>query len=242
MKVPSTEETLDQVERLREWAGEFSGRPASDGALAKSISLYNENRGLFSALEGRLAESPGAYASLEVFSLVRSAAALPREAHTELIRAALSRDPAAERRFRARLFLGGVTAPRPVMEAIDEAGGVLVGDDLASGHRIHAAMVDEKGDPALAISRRLRAQLLRLAGTEAEPSWAARLFARVEASGADRFLYLGTSAADLPEEAGKIAAEAGRRGIPFLFLETDLSSRFPERQKAQIASFITPGG
>jgi hypothetical protein len=179
---------------------------------------------------------------MEVFSLVRSATALPREAHTELIRAALSRDPAPGRRFRAKLFLGGVMAPRAVMEAIDGAGGALVGDDLASGRRIHEAMVDERGDPALAISRSLRAQLLGLAAAEVEPSWAARVLARVEASGADRFLYLGTSASALPEDAGKLAAEAGRRGIPFLSLETDLSSRSPERQKRQIASFITPEG
>ena len=237
MKVPSTEETLDQVESLREWAGEFSGRPVSDGALSKSISAFNENRKLFSVLAGRMAESPGAYSALEVFWLYRSAMSLHREAHTELLRTALSRDLAPGMRFRARLFLGGRLALRPVMEAIDSAGGALVGDDLEAGHRTHDALVEEKGDPALALSRRLRARLLGLAEAEVEPSWAVRLLTRVEASGADRFLYLGTSA-DFPENAGKLAPEADRRGIPFLCLELDSSSRFSEREKERIATFI----
>jgi len=235
------EETLDQIEMFREWAGEISGRPASDGALEKSISAFNENRMLFSALEGRLAASPGAYSALEVFWLLRSAMPLPRETHTDLLRAALSRDPAPRRRIRAKLFLGGRMAPRPVMEAIDGAGGALVGDDLDAGHRTHDALVDEKGDPALALSRRLRAQLLWLAEAAVEPSWAVRALTRVEASGADRFLYLGTSA-DLPENVGKLASEASKKGIPFLCLEMGLSSRFSEHQKEQIATFITPRG
>jgi len=242
MKVPSTEETLDQVERLREWAGEISGRPASDGALSKSISIFNENRGFISLLEGRLAASPGAYSALEVFWLLRSAMALPREAHTLLLRAALSRDPAPARHFRARLFLGGRMAPRPVMEAIDSAGGVLVGDDLDAGHRNNEAMADERGDPLLSLSRRLRAQILGKTETEVEPSWAVRVLTRIEASGADRFLYLATGSAAFPEEAGKLAAEAGKRGIPFLSLELDSSSRFSEREKEKVSSFIASSG
>ncbi|HSL91892.1 MAG TPA: 2-hydroxyacyl-CoA dehydratase family protein, partial [Candidatus Limnocylindrales bacterium] len=125
MKVPSAEETLDRVELLREWAGDVAGRPATDGALGKSLSIFNENRKFFSALEERLAATPGAYSAVEVFRLLRSAMALPREAHTELLRAALTRNPARGRQFRAKIFLGGMAAFLPVMEAIDADGSVL---------------------------------------------------------------------------------------------------------------------
>jgi hypothetical protein len=240
MKVPSMEETLDQVEMLREWGGDVSGRPVSDGALSKSISAYNENRRLLSGLEERAASDPGAYSALEFIRLVRSAGALPREAHTVLLRAALSRGPAPVRRARARLFLGGGTAPLRLMKAIDAARGVLVGDDLEEGHRYNEAVADESGDPALALSRRLRARLLGL--EEGEDSQAVRLLDRVEASGADRLLYVGTAASAGSGDAAIISSEAGRRGVPFLYHESDAATGFSRLDEERIAAFITQGG
>jgi benzoyl-CoA reductase/2-hydroxyglutaryl-CoA dehydratase subunit BcrC/BadD/HgdB len=241
-KVPSIEETLDGIERFREWAGEISGRPVSDGSLSKSIAAFNEHRVLLSSLEERLSKFPGGYAALEVLWLVRSAMVLPREAHSLLLRSALSRDPAPGRAIRARLFLGGGMASRTVMEAIDAAGGTLVGQDLVEGCRIRAAMVDEEGDPALALARRLRALVSGAAESSTGRRGAAMLLERAEEAGADRFLYLGSGAIGPEEEERSLAEEAGRRGIPFLYLETDLSPRASEGQKERIASFIAAGG
>jgi hypothetical protein len=127
------------------------------------------------------------------------------------------------------------------MQAIDDAGAFLVGEALAAGNRTHEAMVDDRGDPALALARRLRAQLLGLAEAGAGPSFAARMVDRVEASGANRFLYVGTDAA-ISDAPGRLAAEAGRRGIRFLCLESDLAAPTPDRQEERIASFLATGG
>ena len=81
-----------------------------------------------------------------------------------------------------------------------------------------------------------------MAETEVEPSWAVRVLARIEASGADRILYLATASAAFPENAGKLAAEAGKRGIPFLCLELDSSSGFSDRDKEKISSLIASSG
>ncbi len=240
MKVPSMEETLDQVEMLREWAGDVTGKTVSDGALSKSISAYNENRTLLSGLEERLSSFPGAFSAREVFRLVRSAAALPREAHTLLLRSALSRKSTPERRVAAKVFLGGATIPLNVMEAIDGASGAVVGDDLEEGHRYNEQKADESGDPSLAFSRRLRARLLAL--EEAEAKLAARLLDRVLATGADRFIYMETGASEAAGYAGIIASESCRRGIPFLRLSTDLAAEFTNAWEEGIASFIRNGG
>jgi benzoyl-CoA reductase subunit C len=240
MKVPSMEEALDQVEMLREWAGDVSGRMVSDGALSKSISSYNENRMLLSGLEERLSSCPGDFSAREVFLLVRSAAALPREAHSLLLRSALSRTPKPARRIAARVFLGGATAPLPVMQAIDGAFGALVGDDLEEGHRYNEQKADESGDPALAFSRRLRARLLGL--EEAKRRCAARLLERIRATGADRFLYLKTGVSESAEYADTLAAESGRLGLPFHCLAADLAGGISNSWKEEIASFIRNGG
>jgi benzoyl-CoA reductase subunit C len=240
MKVPSMEETLDQVEMLREWACDFSGRTVTDGALSKSIYSYNENRMLLSELEERLASCPGAFSAREVFRLIRSAAALPREAHSLLLRSALSRTPAPVNRGAARIFLGGATVPFSVMEAIDGACATLVGDDLEEGHRYNEQKADESGDPALAFSRRLRARLLGL--EEAERRRAARLLDRVRATGADRLLYMKTGVSESAEYAETLAAESGRLGLPFLCLEADPAGGISNAMKEGIASFIRNGG
>ena len=239
MKVPTTEEALDCVERLRDWAGECTGRPPTDGALGKSIRIFNENRRLFSVLGGRLASDPGTYLAREVCWLYRSAMALPREAHSELLRAALSRGPAPEPGFRVKVFLGGRMVTTAAMEAIDAAGAAVVGEALAGGGRTPGS-IDEERDPALALARRLRTQILGWVEPDAEPSWATRELDRVEASGADRFLFLGAGA-EPQDHCRKLAAEAERRGIPFFCLEGDPSARFPERQAEEIARFLAPG-
>lgn len=240
MKVPSTEDALDRVEQLREWAGDISGRLATEGALEKSIAIFNENRRLAALLEGRLASDPGAYSAREICWLFRSAMALPREAHTELLHAALSRGASSGGRPRLKVFLGGVAAVKPAMEAIDGAGAVLVGATLAAGLRTLEAAVEKGGDPALALARRLRSQLLGLAEAAVDPSWAGRMLDRVEESGANRFLYLG-GVVDSEEHSGKLAEEARKRGIPFLFVEGDPAPGLSDRRKDQVAKFLASG-
>jgi hypothetical protein len=80
--------------------------------------------------------------------------------------------------------------------------------------------------------------MLGLAEEEVDPSWAERLLDRVEASGADRFLHLGTGVAAHSENIGKLAEGAGKRGIPFLCLEMDLFPGGTERSQERIASFL----
>lgn len=240
MKVPSTEEALDRVEQLREWAGECSGKPSTDGALGKSIRIFNESRRLLSVFAGRLASDPGAFSARELLSILRSGLVLPREAHTELIQAALSRGPVRQPGSRARIFLGGWMPTLAALEAIDAAGGAVIGEAVAIGDRTPEAMVDEGGDPALGLARRLRSQLLGWVEPEVEPSWAARELDRAERQGANRFLFFGW-VGDPQDRCRKLAAEAGRRGIPFLCLEGDPSSRAPEFHGERTATFVATG-
>lgn len=237
MKVPSAEEALDRVEMLREWAGELSGRPVTDGALAKSLASYRENRGLRADLQSRMAAAPGLYSAAEIFGLFRSGMALPREAHSMLLRAALCRIPTAEKRFTARVFLVGLTAWRQVMEAIDAAGATVAGEAFDAEDHGATVMSGKEGDPALAAARRLRSRLLCLAEEEADPTRANRLLDRAEACGADRVLHLGGGAARTGG-SGKLDVAARERGMPFLRIERDPAGRTREGQIERISSFL----
>jgi benzoyl-CoA reductase/2-hydroxyglutaryl-CoA dehydratase subunit BcrC/BadD/HgdB len=238
----ASEYLLDRVEAFREWAGRVSGREVSEGALEKSVRVYNENRRAFSLLEERMAESPGAFSGTEYLTLARAGMALPKEGHTEILREALARSRGTSRRPRAKIFLTGILATGPVMEALDAAGAAIVGNDLALGNRYYSGSAHESGDLPLSLVRRhLRRTpcptLHDSGGTRIE-----RLFERFAGSGADRILLLRVRQCE-PEsgEIPDISDESRKRGIPFLCLDIDLQAEERASASVRIEAFVEMG-
>ncbi len=234
---------LDRVEAFREWAGEVSGRAVSEGALERSIRVYNENRRIFALLEERMTESPGSFSGMEFLTLSRAGMILPKEGHTEILRAALSRQGDASGNVRAKMFVTGIMATPSVMEAMDAVGAAIVGNDLALGHRYYAGMADESGDLSLSLVRR---HLRRDPCSTLHASGRVRiehLFQRIASSGAERLLVLRVrqcepESGDLPD----IAAESRERGIPFLCLDIDHHAGEGASAKTRIEAFVETGG
>lgn len=220
----AVESLLDRIEALCEWASAVAGRPVREGALERSVRIYNENRRLMMGVEARMAERPGSCSAAEYQALVRAGMLLPKEAHTEILRAALSRVAGRAAPPRAKVFLSGMVAPEAVMAALDAAGASLVGNDLARGHRYYAGQAAERGDMAVSLVRR---HLGREPCPTLHPQGASRihrLFARAAAAGADRILLVrirGCGPAE--EDLSAIGREARARGIPLLQLDADLA-------------------
>lgn len=218
------EQLLDRIEALCEWASAVAGRAVREGALERSVRIYNENRRCFALLEERMARAPGSYSAGEYQALARAGMVLPKEAHTEVLRAALSRAAPPAAAPPAKVFLSGMVAPDAVMEALDAAGASLVGNDLGRGHRYYAGQASERGDTAISLVRR---HLGREPCARPHPGGAFRvhrLVARAAAAGADRILMVrirgcGPEEEDLPG----IAREAQARGLPLLCLDADLA-------------------
>jgi len=89
----STEEALDRIEALAEWAGAVSGSPASEGGLWKSIRAYATRRSLLDALDGRFARETAFLTPEERHDIVRAGIFLPPEAHSRLLSSILGIDP-----------------------------------------------------------------------------------------------------------------------------------------------------
>ncbi len=214
----AAEDLLDRMEAFREWAGALSGRPVSEGALDRSVRAYNENRGVFALLEERMVESPGWASGREYQGLAHAGMVLPAEAHTAILRAALSRAGAAVERPRAKVFVGGLSAGA-VVDALDAAGAALVGNDLALGHRFYCCgSADEGGDPCVSLVRRhLRREPSGGLHGGSAPD---RLLERFASCGADRMLLVRTGRCGTDsEDARRTAAEFRNRGIPFLTVD-----------------------
>jgi (R)-2-hydroxyisocaproyl-CoA dehydratase beta subunit len=232
---------LDRIEALCEWASAVAGRAVREGGLERSVRIYNENRRRFALIERRMARAPGAYSAAEYQYLARAGMVLPKEAHSEILGAALSRRAAAAPR-RAKVFLSGMAAPDAVMECLDAAGASLAGNDLALGHRYYAGRASERGDMAVSLVRRHLGRepcaTLHLKGV----SRVQRLFARAAAAGADRILMVRIRGCGAEEEdPPAIAREARARGIPFLCLETDLSGGERAAIRIRMETFLDAG-
>ncbi|MDH3382715.1 MAG: 2-hydroxyacyl-CoA dehydratase family protein [Deltaproteobacteria bacterium] len=234
---------LDRVEAFREWAGKVSGREVSEGALDSSVRVYNENRRAFALLEKRMAESPGSFTGREFLTFARAGMVLPKEAHTKMLREALARSHATPAETRAKVFLTGILATVPVMEALDAAGAAIVGNDLALGTRYYSGPTDEEGDMLLSLVRRhLRrdpcSTLHGIGRTRID-----HLFDRFEGAGADRILLLRVRQCE--PESGEIpdmADESRKRGIPFLCLDIDLHGEERISVTMRIEAFVEMGG
>jgi benzoyl-CoA reductase/2-hydroxyglutaryl-CoA dehydratase subunit BcrC/BadD/HgdB len=238
----ASEEMLDRVEAFREWAGDVSGREVSEGALESSIRVYNENRKAFSLFEERMAESPGFFTGREFLTFARAGMALPKETHTILLREALARSNVIHSETRAKVFLAGILATLPVMEALDEAGAAIVGNDLALGNRYYSGSPRESGDMPLSLVRRHlqrdRCSTLHGIGrTRIE-----HLFDRYDGSGADRILLLRVRQCEHGSgEISDLTDESRKRGIPVLCLDTDLHGEGSTSIRMRIDGFVETG-
>ncbi len=238
----AAEHMLDRVEAFREWAEWVSGREVSEGSLERSVRTYNENRKSFTLLEERMAESPGSFSGSEFATFARAGMVLPKEVHTQILTAALSRLRVPSRTEPPKVFLTGMMATEAVMEALDSAGAAIVGNDLALGHRYYSGSPDEAGDMPLFLARR---HLRRDPCSTVHGSGGGRiedLFRRIVACGADRLILLRMNGCE--SETGEIpdlAAESRERGIPFLCLNVGPHAGERASAKARIQTFLEMG-
>jgi len=234
----ATEYMLDRVEAFCEWAGKIAGTEVSEGALEKAIRAYNENLRAFGLLEERMKDSPGCFSGVEYFTLVRAGMVLPRDGHTEILRAVLSRSHESSRKARAKVFITGMMPTEPVMKAMDAAGASIVGNDLALGHRYYSGPAEETGDMLLSLARRhLRRGPDSTLHAFARPH-VEELFRKFDESGADRLLLLRMRQCE-PESGDDpdMEAEFRGRGIPFLRLDIDLHADESASAKMHIEAF-----
>lgn len=91
-KPANVEEALDRVEALVEWTGNAAGRPASEGAILKSLRAYAIRRSLLAALDERCARETEFLTPAEHKDIVRAGIFLPPEAHSRLLSTILGLD------------------------------------------------------------------------------------------------------------------------------------------------------
>ena len=152
-------EVTETYEQLRSDIEKFVGHRITDKALQESILLYNKNRDLLRKLYDIRRRKPGVLRAREIVAIVQSSMVMPKEEHSELMEKLLPKLEQREPRpnGRVRLVLSGhlCLAPKTdLLDIMEEAGGVIVDDDLYTGYRYFATDVPANGNPIEALAKR----------------------------------------------------------------------------------------
>lgn len=148
-----------RLDKVRTQIQEIVGTKITDEAISKSILIYNQNRKFLRTIDALRASKPGVISAADMQLLVQSSMLMDKERHNailERVLACLQTAPSGAS-DKVRLFLSGhlCHAVRPGnLELIEEAGGVVVGDDMYTGRRYYAAQVDENMPPIEALIKR----------------------------------------------------------------------------------------
>jgi benzoyl-CoA reductase subunit C len=150
---------IENFRKLKSGLEKFSGQSISEGVLTESIELYNRNRKLIREIYDFRRENPGSLSAKEMATIVQSSMLMPKDEHNvmleELIADLRKRKPASDGKPRVVLVGCMCQAPRhDVLDLIEEAGAVVVDDDLYVGSRYLYHEVEVNGDPIEALAER----------------------------------------------------------------------------------------
>jgi len=186
----------EMMGQFREELERFSGEPVTDERLRDSIAAYNQDRRLLRRLFDERAAGSTAYSPVELQDLVASAQVMDPGEHYELLEVVVRGRERTSLDDRVRVHLSGhlCHAPRrELLEVIEEAGAVVVDDDLWTGRRYLQTDVDEDIDPMEALGRwyaERNANLPCPTRVQHEVGWDEWLLEAVSRSGAEAVIHL----------------------------------------------------
>lgn len=136
---------------------EISGQKISEENLKNSIQLYNKHRQLLKEVYRLRREKRGILSAVQVSNIVKSSMLMPKEEHNALLEELIQKLEKAEVKTsnKTPLVVSGSlceTCDSYVLEAIEEAGGVIVDDDLYIGSRYFITEVPEDCPPIQALA------------------------------------------------------------------------------------------
>lgn len=136
----------------------IAGRSISEEDLANSIKVYNHHRQLLIKLYELRRHNPGLLSAIQVVNIVKASMLMPKEEHNALLEELIG---ALENRknevncTKIPVIISGSLCEgcdTYVLEAIEEAGGVVVDDDLYVGSRYFNTLVNEELPPVDALT------------------------------------------------------------------------------------------
>lgn len=235
---------IDVLRTFRRDLEQKLGRTITDADLSATIKLYNVIREYMQRLYDLRREHPQLLPGRDFYVIVRAAMLLDREAFLktlqeivlELENKAAGQTPSRAKRL---VLAGGICSHPDIYDAIEQAGGVVAGDDLCTGERYFEGTIDEKMEPLEAIAKRIFERSICPAKHAGLTDRGEHLIARVKASKADGVVFLllkfcDPHAFDYPY----IRETLVRANIPSLLLEMEDQVQSGGQLQTRLETFV----
>jgi len=190
----------EELARARRFLEAQIGTEISDGLIEDSIKLHDEHRSIMRRLYELRRARPSGLSGAQMLSVVLASLLMPREEHlravTELVTELESAEPEADVGLPKVLVVGAACRSEDYLAVIEDAGCIVVDDELCTGSRAFAIEAVADGDP---IDRLARMYLGRVPCASKHCPGAdtgARLVEKVRQSGADAVVFLFTKFCD----------------------------------------------
>jgi benzoyl-CoA reductase subunit C len=221
-----------------------AGRPVDDGALRRSIEVFNENRRLMRELYDMKRETPWLVSSEDAYCLVSAGGMIPREEHNELLATVLpqlrERDTKAQDRI--RIVFEGAFCEQPPLDLVRMLGRTcyVVDDDFLIGLRWIVEDVPTAGDPLLQLADAYleRSSYSPVQHDTRKPK-EQMLLARVEAARADAVIVAAAKMCEpgLEEQVAYTHVLDGKK-IPYFVSEFEENMTSFEHLEMQVETFL----
>ncbi len=131
----------------------------TDDDIKKSIALYNEIRSGLKKVYELKNKNPEVISGKDLSVLVRAAMIMDRNDYLKILRGVIAeletKGSIIKSTGKRRLIIsGGICSQPDIYSVIEDAGGAVVGDDLCTGSRYFAGLINTEGDPIAAIAER----------------------------------------------------------------------------------------
>ena len=234
-----------RLERCKNALEEVVGRKIEEQDIWNSIGVYNENRRLLREAHRLHREKPGVLRARQMQALVMASQVMPKEEHTAILLKVVAQlsQASLSANGRARLFLSGHLCHRvrpEILDLIEDAGIVVVGDDLYAGRRYFAAEVAASGDPMEALAGRyFNPGVPCPTKGGGEGDWGEYLISSARESGAQGVISL------MPRFCEPhmfyypyLKSRLFEAGIPFTFVETEHEAASLEGMRSRIQALV----
>ena len=211
-------------------------------SLKASIHLFNEIRRKLQEIYNHRPKWPTQISGSDFARMIRAGYLMDRQRYLQLLDDLLKALPekTGEGGNLVPVFLAGnMTHSDSYFSLIEEAGAIIVQDDLCSGMRFLRLMVPEDVDPIEGLTDRYLTSFLCPTKYKGIHAHAETLLAEVQKSGAEGVIFLlykycETHFFDYPDL--KQALES--KGIPTLLLEVEDPSYSIEQLKIRVQAFV----
>lgn len=155
---------IDVLTKFKNDLEAATGKKITDDDLQASIKTSNKIKKKLSAIYGLQSKQPGIIKGSDLYTLVKGSMIMDRDeaaSYLSVITARLEKMKVPENPGKRIIVSGSICDSPDIYTAIEDAGGIVVGDDLCTGQRWFDGRIDETDtNPINAIAERLMTRII----------------------------------------------------------------------------------